>query len=204
MERKSVGGNQTAARDFAPPQSGRSAFFLNEARIGGYQGLVTKERDEFESAWSSYKERLHAWITGQMSPWEDADGTFQEVWLGYLRAIERGRAPRSPRAWLFTAARRLVVKGRRRRAMQALGEEPAARTPPPGITGAEAAIERLSPTAREVFILRVHMGLTYDEIAQVLEIPRGTVASRLHDAVTTLRRHLMTEGYRAPKWKESR
>ncbi len=193
------------SKEWTPPVLGRfDSFFSNVSRVDGYLDSVTKNDDEFEAAWTSCKGRLHAWIAAQTSPHEDPDAIFQEVWLSYLRAIKQGRTPRFPRAWLFAAARRLVLKGRRRRAPHRFTEEPPARITSAEPTSVEAAIERLSPTAREVFILRVRMGLTYDEIAQVLEIPRGTVASRLHDAVTTLRRQLTAEGFCTPKWRESR
>lgn len=50
----------------------------------------------------------------------------------------------------------------------------------------QAALARLSPKLRETLILSVHPGLTYDEIAQVLRIPVGTVKSRIFNALATL------------------
>ena len=44
------------------------------------------------------------------------------------------------------------------------------------------AIEQLPASARETLVLREVEGLSYAEIAQVLEIPKGTVMSRLHYA----------------------
>ena len=44
------------------------------------------------------------------------------------------------------------------------------------------AIEQLPSSARETLLLREVEGLSYAEIAQVLEIPKGTVMSRLHYA----------------------
>lgn len=44
------------------------------------------------------------------------------------------------------------------------------------------AIDQLPASARETLILREVEGLSYNEIAQVLEIPKGTVMSRLHYA----------------------
>ena len=43
-----------------------------------------------------------------------------------------------------------------------------------------AALQKLSPEHREVVVLRELDGLAYEEIADVLEVPRGTVESRLH------------------------
>jgi RNA polymerase sigma-70 factor (ECF subfamily) len=48
----------------------------------------------------------------------------------------------------------------------------------------------LSPKLREVVVLNVYQGLRYQEIADVLEIPLGTVKSRLNLALTALRESL--------------
>jgi RNA polymerase sigma-70 factor, ECF subfamily len=50
----------------------------------------------------------------------------------------------------------------------------------------QAALDRLSPKLREVLVLAVHQGLSYDEISAVLSIPVGTVKSRVSNALSTL------------------
>jgi len=52
------------------------------------------------------------------------------------------------------------------------------------------ALRRLDPSHREILILREFQQLTYAELSTVLEIPRGTVMSRLHEARQKLRRQL--------------
>ena len=56
-----------------------------------------------------------------------------------------------------------------------------------------AAIDSLNGKYRPVFILRYFNDLSYDEIAQVMGIPLGTVKSRLNSAIKTLRRVLVNE-----------
>jgi RNA polymerase sigma-70 factor (ECF subfamily) len=51
----------------------------------------------------------------------------------------------------------------------------------------QAALNRLSPKLREVLVLNVYQGLQYQEIADVLEIPLGTVKSRINLALQELR-----------------
>jgi RNA polymerase sigma-70 factor (ECF subfamily) len=46
----------------------------------------------------------------------------------------------------------------------------------------EACLEHLPETLRGAFALRVFEGLAYEEIADAMECPRGTVKSRLNDA----------------------
>jgi len=49
------------------------------------------------------------------------------------------------------------------------------------------ALSQLTPMHREIIVLREFEDLSYNEIAEQLEIPRGTVMSRLHGARKTLR-----------------
>lgn len=51
----------------------------------------------------------------------------------------------------------------------------------------EAALDRLSPKLREVIVLNIYQGLRYQEVADVLEVPLGTVKSRISLALTALR-----------------
>ncbi len=50
----------------------------------------------------------------------------------------------------------------------------------------QAALDRLSPKLRDVLVLAVHQGLSYDEIAAIVRIPVGTVKSRVFNALAAL------------------
>jgi RNA polymerase sigma factor (sigma-70 family) len=52
-------------------------------------------------------------------------------------------------------------------------------------------LERIGPEHREILVLKELEGFRYDEIAQILEIPEGTVASRLFHARHALREALV-------------
>ena len=56
----------------------------------------------------------------------------------------------------------------------------------------QAALDKLSHDHCEVIVLRELQGLSYDEIARALNIPRGTVESRLFRARAELREHLQS------------
>jgi RNA polymerase sigma-70 factor (ECF subfamily) len=56
------------------------------------------------------------------------------------------------------------------------------------------AVERLPPAARETLLLREVEGLSYAEIASALEIPKGTVMSRLFYARKQLQQWLVQAG----------
>jgi len=51
----------------------------------------------------------------------------------------------------------------------------------------QAALNRLTPKLREVLVLAVHQGLSYQEISAVLSIPVGTVKSRVFNALSILK-----------------
>lgn len=59
----------------------------------------------------------------------------------------------------------------------------------------ERALAQLDPDLRSVFLLREIEGLSYRELAEALEIPEGTVASRLNRARTELQRLLRELGW---------
>ena len=64
------------------------------------------------------------------------------------------------------------------------------------------ALLKLAPCYREVVVLRHYEQLKFNEIAQVLEIPQGTVKSRMAEALTQLTRllkHLSEETSCNPK-----
>jgi RNA polymerase sigma-70 factor (ECF subfamily) len=57
----------------------------------------------------------------------------------------------------------------------------------------DAALNRLSPPLRTTFVLFAEAGLSYKEIAAVLEIPQGTVMSRIYEARQKLQAMLERE-----------
>ena len=99
----------------------------------------------------------------------------------------------SPRAYLFGIARNLSHEEyRRAKRPEAMPDELVAKADAvpsnPRVEAMREAIMKLNPAFREVLELRMQMELSYDEIAAALEVPIGTVRSRLHHAVKQLRR----------------
>ena len=62
-------------------------------------------------------------------------------------------------------------------------------------SGLDQALATLDDTHRSVFLLSEVEGLRYEEIAEALDIPPGTVASRKHTATQHLRRELERTGH---------
>ena len=61
-----------------------------------------------------------------------------------------------------------------------------------------AALERIGEEHREILALKELQGFRYGEIAAILEIPEGTVASRLYHARRALKEALMEMGAEYP------
>ncbi|MGH3664051.1 MAG: sigma-70 family RNA polymerase sigma factor [Micromonosporaceae bacterium] len=103
----------------------------------------------------------------------------------------------SVRAWLLTVARNIVVDRVRARSSRPVevAENPSA--PPIAHDHAETvvtsvyvkhALQTLSPEHRAVLLTVYYGGKTATEAAEILQIPPGTVKSRLHHALRGLRR----------------
>ena len=124
---------------------------------------------------------------GQVDSPEDL---LQETLLQAARRPGRATGAVSPRAWLFTLARNVGVTAlRRRKPTAALPQDVPASNgrEDPRLDRLRRAIAELPDHQREALELRLSDELSYEEIAAVLEIPVGTVRSRLHHAVRRLR-----------------
>lgn len=137
----------------------------------------------------------------------EAEDLTQET---YLRAYERFRTFRpgtNCRAWLLTILRHLAADRYRSAPREAALEEPdsledrPAAASPPAIENEEAFLDlfgdevnaflrRLSGEGRTALLLCDVEGLSYAEIAHVLDCPVGTVRSRIHRARAFLRERL--------------
>ena len=123
-----------------------------------------------------------------------AEDLLQETFAAVVRRPEGLRLAVSARAYLFGIARNLSADACRRfRPREELSAELADAPAPaadPRLETMRAAIARLNATLREVLELRLQSELSYEEIAAVLDVPVGTVRSRLHHAVKQLRQAL--------------
>lgn len=130
---------------------------------------------------------------------EEAQDLTQEVFLRVFRTLKSYDAGQGALGvWMHRVARNLLIDHyratRHQRAsvsledeLPRLEEKPSRALPPDrGVALGELsaaiqqALARLSPELREAVILRDLQGLEYREIAQVLEVPEGTVKSRIN------------------------
>ena len=126
-----------------------------------------------------------------------ASDAAQETFLTAQRAIRRFRGDSSLRTWLLGIALNECRRAIRRGGADPLPLEIDLACPLSPDEGAfadrqalAAALARLSDDHREVVLLHELQGLTYEEVADVLKVPVGTVKSRLHHAFVNLRREM--------------
>ncbi len=145
---------------------------------------------------------------------EDAEDLTQETFVRVFKALDRYDPTRPFQAWLFTITSRLAIDHIRRRRMKTVPlfrsepgseEEQAVELEDPGLAPDELAvrseeergvrdlIDTLPPHYRIVVLLRHQQDLSYEEIAQMLHLPRGTVKARIHRARALLKERLEEE-----------
>lgn len=141
----------------------------------------------------------------------DAEDLVQDALLRAYRGFD-GFDGRYPRAWLLTILRNTHINRLRKRQPDLLDEEVAQRIPASGADGrhdgaseqaldthvdphVRAAFARLSANHRAVVALVDLDGLTYQETADIVGVPVGTVMSRLHRARRKIRAELERSGF---------
>lgn len=125
----------------------------------------------------------------------DADDMVQAAFLDAFKQLARFDETREFYPWFYVLLRNRCFKQWRSagdRAVDALSEEIASRSSGEAeeLYDLRRALHRLEPSDREILVLKHLDGWTYDELAERLQIPRGTVMSRLFHARRRLRQLL--------------
>jgi RNA polymerase sigma-70 factor (ECF subfamily) len=129
----------------------------------------------------------------------DAEDLVQETFLRAHRALARFESGSNARAWLHTILQRVRTDAYRRRqrrpeTVELTGEGP--RVAPTqdalasGYEDLERALAGLPEVFRAAIVLRDLQDWSYAEIAQALDVPVGTVMSRIHRGRALLREAL--------------
>jgi RNA polymerase sigma-70 factor (ECF subfamily) len=166
-----------------------------------YERLRAGELQAFDVLYARYERRLFAFILSYVDDAAEAEDVFHEAFLGVLRSREVRFGRGSFKSWLYQIARnhslnRLRKQSRWKRVAEAArGEIPAVDKPETKLEERRAqaalgeAVSRLPVALSEVYHLRAS-GLSYEEMAQILELPLGTVKSRMHEMLTQLKKEM--------------
>ena len=143
-----------------------------------------------------HQNRLLNFFT-RMGVYNDAEDLVQETFVRVWKARGRYRPAAKFTTFLYVLARhvwadrgrKIKMRNRVEESLKTDAEIGGGTTPPASSSGLDVreALDKLSPKLREAIVLNVYQGLQYQEIADVLEIPLGTVKSRINLAMNELR-----------------
>ena len=165
---------------------------INQGDAAAFEVLYFRHRD---------------WVAGLAYRFTgDSDASLdvlQETFLYVLRKFPGFRLTANFKTFLYPAVRNLSIAARRKAARYqatAAELEQLEQASAPPATGAEGGdlgfvLAALPEEQREVLLLRFVDGLSLAEIAAAMAIPLGTVKSRLHNALQTLRQDQRTRNF---------
>ncbi|MBI5743279.1 MAG: sigma-70 family RNA polymerase sigma factor [Elusimicrobia bacterium] len=165
------------------------------------------DAEAFSGLVELYKDRVHQFIICILGPDREAEDIAQEVFIQVYKSLAGFRSEASFSTWVYSVARnvcrrRLRDRGRAGALFADTGSESGLKLPDTlplpdasfekkeagGLV--RAAVEALSPLHRSVIFLSCWERLSYEEIAGALDIPVGTVRSRIHNAMAALAQKL--------------
>lgn len=180
------------------------------------QDIVTQARGGSERAYRElvrrYERPIFSLVYRMVRNREQAEDLSQETFVKALNALDSYRPEFKFSSWIFKIANNAAIDQLRRRELDTLSLEgsPHAETPEAVAATAlqigarqespldtvealelggeiEAAIEQLRPEYRSCILLRHVEGYAYEEIAEILDLPLGTVKTYIHRARHELR-----------------
>ena len=153
-----------------------------------------------------YQDRLFNTVMHITGCREEAEDLVQEAFVQAFVKLDTFHGDSAFYTWLYRIAFNFAISRRRRKRVEVsvdqtrenTGDEPIddGESPDEQMLRKErahqvqAALRRLSDEYREILVLREMEGCCYETIAEILDIPTGTVRSRLHRARAELRDQL--------------
>ncbi|HTX76794.1 MAG TPA: sigma-70 family RNA polymerase sigma factor [Terracidiphilus sp.] len=149
--------------------------------------------DAFTALFCRYRTPICGFFRRRLAEPSQAEELAQEVFLALLRSAGRYEITASFRTYLYAIALRILRAHRRKTIFRAMfqgaappGYEPSERSGTESALMLREAVGKLDGIDREMVMLREYEELTYQEIAEVLQIPVNTVRSRLFRARRSL------------------
>jgi RNA polymerase sigma-70 factor, ECF subfamily len=206
--------NRVAGAGFHPAVGIPGGGDLLERTLDPEQSLVSRCLRSDEAAWEElvrqHTRRVYALCYRFTNSGQEAQDLTQEVFLRVFRTLRTFHSSEgSFGTWLARVTRNLLIdhyrRTRQERVTDSIEEQlpmleqegaGAVARPDHQLEGREASeilqatLQKLSPDLREAVILRDLQEMEYREIAEVLEIPEGTVKSRINRGRAELARLL--------------
>ncbi len=163
-----------------------------------------------------YQDRLFNTVYRFLDNTEDAQDVVQEAFLSAFQSLKKFKGQAQFYTWLYRIALNSAISlKRKQRAGTSLTSDKGNKGgfEPPDLSEAnrpgfsleqqeeekrvQEALNRLSPEHRAVLVLKDIQGEKYETMAAILEVPVGTIRSRLHRARLELREILEKQGKKA-------
>lgn len=170
------------------------------------QDLVDRARNgdtaAFRALVERYEDLVAATVTGMLGPGPEAEDIGQRTFIRFYQALDQYRGDGGVAPYLTRIAVNLshnALKRRKRQQQRFLSRDAEQHVPEPPVEGerelqrfdqkewVQRALHQLSPKHRTVVVLRLINGYSTRETAELLDIPLGTVLSRLHRAQKKLK-----------------
>jgi RNA polymerase sigma-70 factor (ECF subfamily) len=174
-----------------PPPARLERRLVREAQRGS--------KDALADLYSAHWRRAHRAAYLVVHDATAAEDIAQDAFLAAVDALDRFDRRRPFAPWLHRIVVNRAIDWARREALRRSVDDPEAQTdraPPPDAVGGELmeALADLPPEQRAVVVLRYLLEYTPGEIGRMLELPRGTVNSRLRRGLDRLRATIEVEG----------
>jgi len=155
------------------------------------QAFKRGEGPAFRELFDRYKNPIYRFVRRRVHDPARAEEVAQDVFLALVERRNGYEVRSSFRTYLYRIALNRVTSEHRRYNLTPGPEaEPPASGDPTIVPQVREALEKLEPDQKQVVMLREYEGLSYQEIADVLKVPVGTVRSRLFRAKLALREWL--------------
>ena len=205
---QTLSGDSSRLSILAGAQAGVSE---EDARI--LRGLRAGIEEAYEELISRYEQPVYGMVYRLLGNQSDASDVVQEVFLKVFRGVASFREQSSLRTWIYRIAvneahnhRRWFARHCRHEVSMTEGQAERGNsleyTPDRGLSPYEQTLEsehrtliehaltRINPTFQTAVVLRDIQNLSYEEIAEILQVSLGTVKSRILRGREALRREL--------------
>lgn len=171
---------------------------------------IAGDTDAFGEVVRRWERKIYALAYGFTGSVEDARDAAQETFVAAYRNLRNFRGEAKVSSWLHRiAVNQCITRQRRARVRAETGIEDAVESSGESFLATSEhasparaaevkerteavrrAVAALTPELREVVLLKEFEGLTFQEIAEALQVPLSTVKSRLYTALRQLRMRL--------------
>lgn len=189
-------------------QSTHDAILIERSQLG--------DKDAFDMLFGAYHNKAFMYALRMTKHVDDASDLVIEGFMRINRALGSFQINSSFSTWMYRILRNCFLDTLKKRRVTVIGSLDATMESEDGVMSmqpiddAESAfdkavkseqaskmdvlLEQLPPNQSQLLLLYYQQELTYDEIAQKLSTPAGTVKSRLHRAKSNLKELLKTDG----------